>query len=162
MGMEAILKKIYGSEKISLTLKIISHASVALTVAVFLSVTYLSYISGVTEAIKLFVCALVPFAIVTVTRRLINAQRPYELYGFYTVPPKKKKGCSFPSRHVFSAFCIATLALPYSVLLGVSVYCAGVVLSVSRVLLGFHFIRDAVCGAAIGIISGIMGILIIL
>ena len=35
-----------------------------------------------------------------------------------------------------------------------------VILAVSRVLLGIHFIRDVVCGALVGVVSGVIGIVI--
>ena len=34
----------------------------------------------------------------------------------------------------------------------------GLALAASRVLLGIHFIRDVLCGALVGVISGLIGI----
>ena len=99
-----------------------------------------------------------PFLAVSAVRFLINAPRPYELYDFYEKKPKEKHGKSFPSRHVYSAFVIATLAFVYSIPLGVSLALIGVSLAAARVLLGIHFIRDVLCGALIGTVSGLIGI----
>ena len=101
----------------------------------------------------------IPFILVDVFRRIINAKRPYELYDFYECPPKKREGRSFPSRHAYSAFVIATLAFAFSIPAGIVMACLGLALCVSRVLLGIHFIRDVLCGAAVGIIAGVLGLL---
>ena len=89
---------------------------------------------------------------------MIDAPRPYELYDFYENKPKEREGRSFPSRHAYSAFVIATIAFAYSIPLGIGLVLLGIALAVSRVLLGIHFIRDVVCGAIVGVISGLIGI----
>ena len=108
----------------------------------------------------MLVAAGVPFVLVTLFRHLVNAPRPYEMYDFYQTPPKNKCGKSFPSRHVFSGFVIATLAFAYSLPLALVMLGFAVILAVSRVLLGIHFIRDVVCGALVGVVSGVIGIVI--
>ena len=90
-------------------------------------------------------------------RRVINAWRPYQTYdldALITSAPHRKSGSSFPSRHVFSSFLIGMIAFGYVPVLGVITLALGLVLAVSRVCLGIHFIRDVVCGALIGIVSG--------
>ena len=162
--MEAVLKRVYESRPISMSLKIISHASALICATSYVATLFYFcfYIKEPMVALKLLLSAMIPYIIVTVMRRLIKAPRPYELYGFYSVFPKNKRGQSFPSRHVFSAFVIATLCWIVSPWLSVALFALGVYLAVSRVLLGIHFIRDVVAGAFIGIISGILGIIIIL
>ena len=159
--MEKVLLRIYSSKKASTLLKIISHASVALSVIAYAAIIVYAYLDEPWDAALMLLFSALPFVIVTVVRKLINAPRPYELYAFYKIPPKEKKGQSFPSRHVFSAFLIATLAIPTSIPLAAALFTVGICLSVSRVLLGIHFIRDVAAGALIGIISGILGIIII-
>ena len=160
--MEAVLKKVYESRRTSLSLKIISHASAIIGAFAYIAILIYSYIEDPVRALKLVVFAAVPFVAVSIMRRLIKAPRPYELYDFYGVPPKNKKGQSFPSRHVFSAFVIAALSYTVSPWLAAALLALGICLAVSRVLLGIHFIRDVVAGALIGIISGVFGIIIIL
>ena len=159
--MEKLLLRIYSSKKASLSLKIISHASVAVTVLAYAAHVVYTYLSEPWDAAFLLLFSAIPFVIVTVVRKFINAPRPYELYTFYKIPPKEKRGQSFPSRHVFSAFIIATLIIPASIPLAAALFTVGICLAASRVLLGMHFIRDVLAGALIGIISGILGIIII-
>jgi membrane-associated phospholipid phosphatase len=158
--MKKLLLRIYSSKKASLTLKIISHASVLCSVAAFCVILICAYRAEPWDAAYTLLFAAIPFIIVTVVRKLINAPRPYELYDFYKVAPKEKRGESFPSRHVFSSFIIATLIVPHSIPLAAALFVIGFSLAASRVLLGLHFIRDVAAGALIGIISGVIGIII--
>ena len=104
----------------------------------------------------------IPFLLVTLIRRLINAPRPYEAEGFVGEPPRGGKGNSFPSRHAFSAFAIGTLCCFVSPLLGVVLLALGVLMCICRVALKIHFVRDVVAGALIGIISSVIGALILI
>jgi membrane-associated phospholipid phosphatase len=99
--------------------------------------------------------------LVSLARRLINAKRPYEIYGFYIEKPKDKSGRSFPSRHVFSSFLIATLAYAFSPIFALILCGVSIILAVCRVLLGIHFISDVVFGALIGIFSGALTVILI-
>lgn len=159
--MEKLLRRVYSSENISLLLKIISHASVLLCVLSFLGMLVHFYLASPLLSVKIAFIFAIPFVIVSLVRQLINAPRPYELYDFYEIKPKRKCGRSFPSRHVFSAFAIASLSFSVSVWLGVALIAIGIALAVARVLLGMHFIRDVAAGGIIGIISGIIGIVLI-
>jgi membrane-associated phospholipid phosphatase len=159
--MERLLRRVYSSKKISTSLKIVSHATVVIYVSAFLAMLVLFYLSEPMSALKLALAAGVPFILVSIVRRIINAPRPYQLYDFYEVLPKSKQGRSFPSRHVFSAFVIAVFALTVSVWLSLLLFVLGIALSVARVLLGIHFVRDVAAGALIGIISAILGIVIL-
>ncbi len=95
--------------------------------------------------------------VVTILRAIINAQRPYEKYGYVPAVPKSTKGKSFPSRHTVSAFIIAMAFLYVQPTLGIIMLAIATVIAVVRVLSGVHFIRDVVSGAAIGIIVGVLG-----
>ena len=159
--MERVLRRVYSSRRMSVSLKIISHASVLISVAAFILVLVTSYLKEPMLALRVALAGGIPFVIVTVIRRAVNAPRPYELYSFYDVPPKNKRGQSFPSRHVFSSFTVAVLSVTVSPILTVSLALVGLLLAMARVLLGMHFIRDAVCGALIGILSGVCGLLFI-
>ena len=158
--MEKLLMRVYASSKISTSLKIISHTSVAVCVLSFaLMLAYLSH-GNPMQAASLIFAAGVPFILVSIVRRIINAPRPYELYDFYTVPPKARRGRSFPSRHVFSAFLIAGLAYTVSLWLVIALLFVGISIAIARVFLGFHFIRDVIAGALIGVLSAVLGIFI--
>ena len=145
----------------SLTLKIISHVSVLVSVSAFALSLGIAYFASLSFFIRLAVAGAIPFVLVSVIRKLIDAPRPYELFPFYQQAPKSKKGSSFPSRHVFSAFTVSVLVSVISPWLSVAAAIAGVTLAVSRVLLGIHFIRDVVAGALVGIASGLLGLFII-
>ena len=128
-----------------------------LAYAVRLAMLFFESVSG--GALFIAVSA-VPFVLVSLLRKVINAPRPYELIDIDPSAPKNKKGESFPSRHTFSIFLIATLCIPWRIYVAVTLAVLGVVLAVCRVLLGYHFVRDVVAGFAVGVISGVIGILI--
>ncbi len=159
--MELLLKRIYDTPKIKTPLKIASYLSVLAGVFAFCYMEAAAYISAPSEAVILALVAGVPFVLVSISRVLFNAPRPYEKYKFYERMPKSKLGRSFPSRHVFSAFLIGTLAYTVSIPLMIVLLVFGVILAVSRVLLGIHFIRDVVAGCFIGVLFGVIGIVIL-
>ena len=94
---------------------------------------------------------------VSMFRNHFNAPRPYEVTDIKPIIKKETKGKSFPSRHVFSIFVIATTLFYISNPLGILLMLAGVVLAILRVLGGVHFPRDVIAGAIIGIVSGFLG-----
>ena len=94
------------------------------------------------------------FLIVTIFRKLINKQRPYEKLPIQSLIKKEKKGQSFPSRHVFSIFLIATLWFYFWKPIGIFLLIAGIFLAIVRVIGGVHFISDVYAGAFLGIIAG--------
>ena len=121
---------------------------------------YLAVISlkeSVSLLFELGITLGVPFLLVTLLRKKLNAPRPYEIYDFYPTPPKNKKGLSFPSRHAFSAFAIGTYLAFVSPLLGGILLATSTLMCVARVLLGIHFIRDVLCGALIGTVATLIG-----
>ena len=160
-NMESILRRVYSSRKISLSLRIISHISVAVAVLSYSLMLWHFYSKSGALALKFLIASAVPLVLVSLLRHVINAPRPYELYGFYSAPPKGKRGHSFPSRHTFSIFLIATFAVQVSLSLSVGLFLLGAALACARVLLGVHFIRDVAAGALVGIVSAVLGIFII-
>ena len=159
--MEKILYRVYSSRRVSLALKIISHVSVLVSVLAYAVGLAIAFSEGLEFFIRLAVAGAIPFILLSVLRRLINAPRPYELYPFYKEAPKGKRGMSFPSRHVFSAFTVSALVSVISPWLSVAAAVAGITLAVSRVLLGIHFMRDVTAGALVGAVSGLLGLFII-
>ena len=155
--MEKILKKVYESKRATLSFKIISSISVIFSVLSYCVLLFLSFYHSIYEGVSVLLSAALPFFAVGFIRMMIDAPRPYELYDFYLDKPKEREGRSFPSRHAYSVFVIATIAFNYSIALGIGLTLFGIALSVSRVLLGIHFIRDVVCGGLVGVISGLIG-----
>lgn len=105
---------------------------------------------------KWYVDVIVPFVgfvVVTVFRKIFNRKRPYEKFEIAPVIPKDKKGQSFPSRHVFSAFIIACTFFgcsPFKVV-GIIFFIFAFIISIIRVISGVHFISDVLAGAVFAI-----------
>lgn len=102
------------------------------------------------ELLRVILVPLDGLIAVTVFRYLINRSRPYEVFQEQAVIPKKTKGKSFPSRHVFSAAVITGAFLVYGLWLpGFFCLAATVFLAIIRVLSGVHYISDVVAGVGI-------------
>ncbi len=156
--MEKILRTVYNRPRLSKALRLVSHLAGIFAFCLFLYVFICSALSSPLSAAKLCITLGVSYVIVSLARKIINAPRPYEIYSFYEAPPKEKKGVSFPSRHTFLVFAIATLCLPMYPLPSVILFILGGLLAVSRVLIGIHFIRDVLCGALLGVVSSLIGL----
>ena len=156
-GYEQLLARVHSSKKLTNVLRGVNM--VAFIYAVFLfcfNFIDLAIDSGVLLLKYLLVC-FVPFALVSVVRKIINRRRPYEVYDFCDKAPKDKLGQSFPSRHATSVFVIATVALFFNLYLALPLMLIGLLMCIARVLLGIHFISDVLAGAAIGVISALLG-----
>jgi membrane-associated phospholipid phosphatase len=157
---EKALYSVYKNDTLNPILHVLSYAIVALTAYAFIWRTVNLIVSDIWQAVWLLLVTGVPFVLVSIARRLINAPRPYELLEFYQQKPKAKCAQSFPSRHVFSVTVIGVCLIPWSLFVGIGILLLGVALASIRVLLGIHFIRDVVAGAAIGVLSGVIGLLL--
>ena len=108
---------------------------------------------------QLLPAALVPaaaFLVGTALRKGINRPRPYTKYGEEPLFPKDQSGCSMPSRHCFSVAAIAVAVwyvLPPAALLLAAL---AVLIAVSRVLCGVHYISDVLAGLAFGAIFALL------
>lgn len=105
----------------------------------------------------------VSFVLLSLFRRAVNCRRPYEVFGIPPVIPKKTKGKSFPSRHVFSVALIGVTALYAleSPIIGVIIIAIAVFMAFLRVFTGVHFPRDVIVGFLCGILMGAIGFWII-
>lgn len=99
----------------------------------------------------------IPFAALSVFRRLLNRPRPYEMLAITPLIPREKKGESFPSRHVFSAFIIAMCWLRELPVFGVVLCVLAAVLAVIRVVGGVHYVSDVVAGGMFALVCGLIG-----
>lgn len=157
---EKLLYRVYRDDSLAEIIRIASYAIAALTVYAFFS-RLVALVETPIEILKILVVTGVPFVAVSILRVLINAPRPYELLEFYKKKPKGKAGHSFPSRHVFSVFVIASVLLTWNPLVGVGLMLLGALLAFLRVALGIHFVRDVVAGGLIGLASGGIGLLVL-
>ncbi len=166
---EKLLRSVYEKKKLSAALNMFSYLVSALSAAIYCALLLLFLLRGEHfEFLKIAISAGVPFFAVGIVRKTLNAKRPYEIYTFYEICPKhspfsRKKsekldtGASFPSRHAYSAFVIATLLSFIFPVAGALLALLAALMCVCRVLLGIHFVKDVVCGAAVGVISGVLG-----
>lgn len=116
---------------------------------------------GDAQWIRTLAATGIPFIAVSIFRKLYNRPRPYEVFHSRPLIPKAKQGQSFPSRHVFSAFIIAMCWLFYEPPAGIMLLVMAAMLGALRVIGGVHFVSDVVVGALVGIVSGVIGFILI-
>lgn len=98
----------------------------------------------------------VSFVVVTLFRKIVNEPRPYEKYDLPPVTIKIREENHFkPS----SFFCICDrrhgiCAQPVA---GCILAMIGIMIAVIRVIGGVHTVWDVTAGAAVGILSGVIG-----
>lgn len=103
---------------------------------------------------KFWLVLLMPagiFFLVSLLRIIINEKRPYEKYNHNPVFKKDTIGKSMPSRHTASTFIISMAVLKINIIAGIILLCISVLIAISRVLSGVHYIRDVIAGAVISI-----------
>lgn len=101
------------------------------------------------------------FLLITLLRKQIKEQRPYDKFQISPVIPKNSKPDSMPSRHTASAFIIATAFMAVNVYAGSVYMLIALLISLSRVCAGVHYAKDVIAGAATALIIGIIFILIL-
>ena len=159
--MEKLLRNVYASEKKKKCLAVIGKTCVYTNILFFaLDLAILGLGEDWLDAVIAAVAAALGYIAVTVARKLINLPRPYEVYDFYTVKPREKKGESFPSRHCYSAFVISTLSWLVSPVAFAGLLILAILIATTRVLLGIHFVRDVVCGGLAGVVFGVIGVIL--
>ena len=162
--LKDLYSSIYSRPGLARALDVIGKAMTALVALSFTcAVGLLVYTGDYLGAVKLSVLAGIPFVIVSLMREIIDCNRPYEVIecdAHSDMASGRRKGHSFPSRHVFSAFIIGTLWMILSPYVGAATLLFGAVIAISRVLLGIHFLRDVLTGAIVGSVSVIIGELI--
>ena len=122
--------------------------------AAYLTFAVLSLLEAPLLLLELLVLSAIPFLLVTLMRRLFSVKRPYQ--DGTTPPPRRGTDDSFPSRHAYSAFFIATVAFRFASLASYILLPFAILLSVIRVALNLHYPRDVVAGAFLGVIAGII------
>lgn len=148
-----ITKYKYGAE----TLNILNKSTTSL---VYLTYPVFLVILAIKRDLRFWKVLFIPalsFVLVSAFRSRINLPRPYEVLDIVPIIDKDTSSKSFPSRHVFSVFIIATILYYISAPVGLSIMAIGVLISLIRVLGGVHFPRDVIAGAMIGILCGVIG-----
>ena len=94
----------------------------------------------------LLIPALV-FVLVTILRKLLNIQRPYDRMNYTPfLPAKPGKGKSFPSRHTASAGAIACAFWYLYPPAGIFFWCITLLIAACRVVGGVHTLWDVAAG----------------
>jgi len=90
-------------------------------------------------------------------KRASRRKRPCEIepHCWASAPPPDKY--SFPSGHAITAFAVAVSAGLFYPELQSPLLAAALLIAVSRIILGMHFLSDVAAGAVIGILLGLAG-----
>lgn len=100
------------------------------------------------------------FVLLSLVRKRLDRPRPYETCeGVQPLIARDGSGESFPSRHTFSAFAIATSWAAVSWAVAAVLLLAACLVGACRVLGGVHFPRDVVVGALTGLAAGTLAVL---
>lgn len=98
-----------------------------------------------------FLIPALTFAVVTFIRKRLNRKRPFELYDIPKLIPHGV-GKGFPSRHSACAVTISLAIFTVSLRWGLVCLAFSVIVCVTRVLCGVHFVKDVIAGALSGFI----------
>lgn len=112
------------------------------------------YFTDLQSLPKLVLVPMHVFLGVTLLRVIIDEQRPYERFDTPSVFHKTTKGKSFPSRHTASAFIIAMAFLYVNFWWGMIAMLIALLIELSRIMAGAHYIHDVMAGMAISIVAG--------
>ncbi len=141
-------------------LRAVSLGSVAAVYLLYAGLAVLMMLRGNSLLWPLLAVPAVVLVLGTALRRAINRPRPYETLGFAPLFPKDTKGQSLPSRHCFSAACIAVAAIPVSPAAAAVLAGLAVVIALTRVLCGVHYISDVLVGLVFGAAASRLGLIL--
>ncbi|MBQ7343486.1 MAG: phosphatase PAP2 family protein [Clostridia bacterium] len=157
--------RVYSRPTLVSFMKAVNFGSVWFAIACCLTVgVSLSIDKKITEVLGLLLAILIPLLVISLVSKFFSFSRPYEIIDiepFIWLREERRDGGAFPSRHVFFAWLVGVIMIPYTLTLGVSVMLTGILLSVNRVALGLHFPKDVIAGGIIGIASGVIGTLVL-
>ena len=114
-------------------------------------------LQGAQDIVKAIIIPGLTFWGGTILRARLNRPRPYDQPGFVPLVSKETKGNSFPSRHALSAAVLAVVWLYFYPKIGCAMIGVAVVICILRVVTGVHYVKDVVCGAALGFAIGAAG-----
>lgn len=81
------------------------------------------------------------FLFIHMLRKVINRQRPFEVFSLTPIIDHEN-GQSFPSQHTFSSFIISLIIYSQFHIIGIILLCLSLIIALSRLLGGLHFISD--------------------
>lgn len=142
-------------------LKLLNYGIVAVTFVAYAILLIWKLFADKEMFLRSFLTPGISFFVVEILRRAIPAKRPYEALDISPLIPKNKSMNSFPSRHVYSIYVIAMCFFHCFYPVGIFLSLLGVIMAYVRVVGGMHFPRDVFAGAAIGVLSGLIGLYLI-
>ena len=95
------------------------------------------------------------FVTVTLIRKFMNFERPYECLNIEPLMQKDTKGLSFPSRHTASAAVIGMTFLYINIPLGIIYLSIALFIGLSRICAGVHFPRDVIAGFLYAVVMSV-------
>ena len=124
-------------------------------VSYFILLIYL-YLHSDERIMPCFFIPLFVFVSVSLVRKILNFNRPYEKLDIEPVFPKKTHGQSFPSRHTASAAVIAMAFLYVNTCLGIVFWIIAALIAVSRICAGVHFLKDVAVGIIFPVVISLL------
>lgn len=123
---------------------------------------YLFLEQGMRPIWLIFIAAIFAhFVVCKLTHFIYKKAHPYQRLNF--LPPTSflfswsdNELDSFPSEHSATAAAIATILYYFNPDLGLSIFGITFVMSISRIILGYHDFLDVLAGWLLGILSGIL------
>lgn len=122
--------------------------------ALFVLKLYLGY--GVNQTLYLLYLPIVTSLICMVLRTIIDRPRPWEKYEFKPVDDIKRGGHSFPSIHVGLALSITLCVIPYGPNMSLLLMTVTIVIIITRLLTGLHYISDIVFSIIIALLTNFL------
>lgn len=117
---------------------------------------------GVWDLCGIFAVPAFCLVFISVLRKCIARPRPYSEKGANIQPliiKNSKNSCSFPSRHLASAYVIAMVVLFHFTPAGICLLSLGLLLGYVRFALGLHYPSDLFGGAIFGALCGLLFLL---
>ena len=141
---------------------LLDKALVAIIAVVYVASIVLLVVQGEPlRAARMVAVPAITFLFVSYLRIRWNAPRPYELYDIDPIIRKDTRGKSMPSRHIASAVIIACALAWLHMDWGALAFAACAVVAFTRIVGGVHFPRDVAIAAAISLVCGIVGFVVI-
>lgn len=152
-----ISKPFRKSQSLQKGLKIANKVAVCFMACVYGMSLLRAFQCGLFEAAAAVMIPGIWFVLLSAFRSWYSAKRPYEVWNIRPLLEKDTKGKSFPSRHVFSAFMIASVCITYMPYVGMAAMVVAGILAWIRVIAGVHFTKDVLAGAVVGIGGWFLG-----
>ena len=92
-----------------------------------------------------------------ILKNIVDRDRPYEVLNELKILIERQPDSSFPSGHAANS--LASAIVFFQMFKGrkskISILLAGLVMALSRVYVGVHYLSDVLVGISVGIISGL-------